>query len=71
MMPPVGKPATYFYLCELTKNSGEGGIRTRDRFPCTRFPSERTRPAMRPLHSEPILYQNIGSLTPDFNQFIG
>ena len=29
---------------------GEGGIRTRDTSRYTRFPSERTRPTMRPLH---------------------
>ena len=31
--------------------SGEGGIRTRDTFRYTRFPSERTRPTMRPLQA--------------------
>ena len=37
------------------KTGGEGGIRTHDTLRYTRFPSERTRPAMRPLRASGII----------------
>src|SRR5450759_3752747 len=47
---------------------GEGGIRTRDTLRYTRFPSERTRPAMRPLHQPEYGFPLQGSpIIPEMN----
>ena len=47
--------------------NGEGGIRTHDTLRYTRFPSGRTRPTMRPLHT--AFYKAI-SIIPDTNRLV-